>query len=85
MIDKEEFIKIYMESVFDSSNNTGEKLWSYFQSKQQEKIERVKKLKIFIISEGYYTMTMDGPLKTKKDITKKYIKLSDVLSILEEE
>ena len=70
MTDKEEFIKIYMESVFDSSNNTGEKLWSYFQSKQQEKTERVKKLKTLTI--GLITEV-------------KLIELSDVLSILEEE
>jgi len=83
MTDKEEFYKIWCQPAFKCgcgkcenppmikpSLNNADNIWKWFQSKQQEKTERVKKLKTLTI--GLITEV-------------KLIELSDVLSILEEE
>jgi len=53
-------------------NDLRDELWSYFQSKQQEKIERVKGLKGIVKAIDF------------KGHTAEFIKKSDVLKIMEE-
>ena len=76
MTEKEEFEKIF-KSIFNGYESPAtkavfNKLWSYFQSKQQEKIERVKGLKGIVKAIDF------------KGHTAEVIKKSDVLKIMEE-